>query len=388
MAYERDNITRLAAYRPGEQPQPAPGHRVVKLNTNENPYPPPEVVLDAIRAVSAHALRRYPPASAQRFREVAAQIHGLAPDQVIATNGGDELLRLAFTVFSRPRQADVSMVPPQPDGAQPGLGQSPTESPGGVGVSDPTYSLYQVLAHIQDTPMTQIPLAADDALPEDFADRLNAAGCRLALLVNPHAPSGRLRSLVELERIARVFAGVLLIDEAYVDFATHDALPLLHPDMGLENVLLLRSLSKGYSLAGLRFGYGLGHRDLIAALDKARDSYNTGVLSQAAAIAALEHRDAAAKTWRAVIDERGRLSEALARRGFTVMPSQSNFILAKPPLSTTASNLYQSLKTREIYVRYFDMAGLRDKLRITIGTPEENDLLLAALDRISKQDER
>ncbi len=358
MAYERENIRRLEAYVPGEQPRAA---EVVKLNTNENPYPPPPPVLEAIAAVDAEALRRYPSPTATRFREVAAALHRVHPEQVIATNGGDELLRLAVTVFCDPR------------GPRRG---------GGMGETQPTYSLYDVLAGIQDTPVTRVPLEDDWSIPADFTARLNEAGCRLAMVVNPHAPSGRLEPIATLRKIAQTFRGVLLIDEAYVDFADADALELVREGSGLDNVLVLRSLSKGYALAGLRFGYGIGHADLIAALNKARDSYPTDVLAQAAAVAALEHRDQAAQTWRAVRDQRQSLADRLRALGFTVPPSQSNFLLATaPPGGPTARSLYQSLKQRGILVRYFDQDRLRDKLRITVGTPEQNETLLAALDR-------
>lgn len=363
MSYERPNIQKLEAYTPGEQPATTD---VVKLNTNENPYPPPAAVLEAIRQVSSESLRRYPPPLAPGFRRVAAEVHGVAPEQVIATNGGDELLRLAVTVFCSSRGEGAA---------------------GGIAIAEPSYSLYPVLAAIHDTPVRRIALREDFALGRDFAGQALAADCRLVMLVNPHAPSGRLQPLEELERIARQLLGraVLLIDEAYVDFAERDALPLLEPARGLDNVLLLRTLSKGYSLAGLRFGYGLGQPTLIAALDKARDSYNTDVLSQAAAIAALGARQEASTTWRRVIAERRRLTTQLTAMGFGVQPSQSNFILACPPSARTthggpfARDLYESLKRQGIFVRYFDQDRLRDKLRITIGTPAQNDALLAAL---------
>jgi len=253
-------------------------------------------------------------------------------------------------------------------------------SRGGVGVAEPSYSLYQVLAAIQDTPLTRVLLNDDWSLPVDFADRLNAAGCRLAMVVNPHAPSGYLESLEKIESIARAFQGVLLIDEAYVNFSTRDALPLLDPARGLDNVLLLRTLSKGYSLAGLRFGYGLGSAKLIAAINKVKDSYPTDVLAQAAAAAALNEQATAKKTWQAVISERSRMTGELTRRGYRVYPSESNFILIVPPSHLKARDTYESLKRRAILVRYFDQERLRDKLRVTIGTPAENDALLKALD--------
>ena len=364
MAYERPNITALAAYVPGEQPAATD---LVKLNTNENPYPPPEPVLEAVRGIDAEALRRYPSPTAAPFRQLAAEMHALTPEQVIATNGGDELLRLAITVFCEPRA-----------GGRGGRSGGGGGGGGGLGIAEPSYSLYPVLAAIHDTPVTRLGLGEGFELPGDFADRLNAARCRLAMLVSPHAPSGRLVPVDQLAELARRFDGVLLIDEAYVDFADGDALELVRA--GLENVLVLRSLSKGYSLAGLRFGYGLGHAGLIAVLDKARDSYNTDAVSQAAAVAALRHRDAAAASCAKVRRERARLSEALGQRRWHVGPSDANFLLATPPPEGPgAAEIYESLKARGIYVRYFDQQRLRDKLRITIGTAEQNDALLAAL---------
>ncbi len=383
MPYERDNISRLTAYAPGEQPQS--DERVIKLNTNENPYPPMTPVMDAIRSLPAESLRKYPSPAAMNFRWAAAQVHEVDPDQIIATNGGDELLRLAISVFCDPI-----------------TGQS---TRGGVGVVEPSYSLYPVLAAAHDTSVTRVALNDDYSLPDDLEEKMIAAGVNLLLLVNPHAPSGALIPLQRMDRLASALEGkaVLLIDEAYVDFATHDCLPLVRKTGGLDNVLLLRTMSKGYSLAGLRFGYGIGGANLIASMDKARDSYNTDALSQAAATAALANRALAAQSWRKVIDERSRMTRELSRRGWHVFPSQTNFILTvppakpdgesasrrgnppAPPLSVDAKGpaartIYESLKARNILVRYFDHEGLRDKLRITIGTPEENDAVLAALD--------
>ncbi|MEM8737369.1 MAG: aminotransferase class I/II-fold pyridoxal phosphate-dependent enzyme [Planctomycetota bacterium] len=372
MGYERDNIRRLSAYVPGEQPgyrETANGGfgQTIKLNTNENPYPPSPAVLEAVRGLSPEALRLYPPADAAEFRAAAAEVHGLSPEHVIATNGGDELLRLLFTVYGVPRDLD-----------------RPSAGAGGIGVTDPSYSLYPVLAHIQDTPITVIerPDTPDGsfALPERYADQLNRAGCRLACIVNPHAPSGRLEPLETLRALAADFKGLLVVDEAYADFAPHSALPLLRDD-GLDNVVVLRSLSKGYALAGLRFGYGLAAPSTIATLDKARDSYNTDILSQAAATAALRDQDYARSTWERVIAERERLAAALRGRGFRVPESHSNFVLATvPPAGPDAPALYRHLKAHHVLIRYFDRPRLRDRLRISVGTPSQNDRLLELLD--------
>lgn len=355
MRYVRDNIDRLAAYTPGEQPVRTD---VVKLNTNENPYPPTQAVMRAIAAVSPDQLRRYPSPQATTFRKAAAEVHDVQPTQIIATNGGDELLRMVMTAFCQPH----------PQGGR------------GVGVASPSYSLYPVLAEIHETSVTVVPLNDDFSIPADFATRLNDTACGLAMLVNPHAPSGRFQPIDQLAEIARSFNGVLLIDEAYVDFAQSDALSLVRGESAMKNVVILRTLSKGYSLAGLRFGYGVAHASLIEALDKIRDSYNTDAVSQAAAVAALQSRADASQSWKKVIDERQRMTHELKALGFAVLPSASNFVLASPtPGGLAAADIYRSLKDRGIFVRYFDQDRLRDKLRITIGTPQQNDALLAGI---------
>lgn len=357
MSYERDAIARMSGYVPGEQPARTV---VAKLNTNENPYPPCEAVMAALRGIDGHALRRYPSAMADGFRSEAARLHDVAPDHVIATNGGDELLRLAITTFLEPG--------------------------GPLGIAEPGYSLYPVLAALHDSPLARVPLADDWAVPADIAEQWNRAGARLAMLVNPHAPSGRLKPVAEVAEIARAFDGVLLVDEAYVDFIDpalgYDSVPLVRE---LPNVLLLRTMSKGYSLAGLRFAYGIGAPGLVAPmLTKSKDSYNVDAVAQALATASLRHRDEAAKTWAAVRGERERIQAALATRGFACPPSQTNFLLATVPASHGgAVAVYRGLADAGIYVRWFDQDRLRDKLRISIGTPDENDALLAALDAMN-----
>lgn len=369
MTFERDNIKALHAYTPGEQPQET---GVIKLNTNENPYPPSPKVMAAISAVLPEQLRKYPPPSAMKFRQAAAKLHGVSAEQIIATNGGDELLRLAFTVFCDPQKGDEKRG-----------GFSYPRTQGGVGVAEPSYSLYPVLADIHDSLIARVPLNEDWSIPGDWASKLNDAGCRLGLIVNPHAPSGHLESVESLEKQARAFKGVLMIDEAYVDFAGQSALGLLEEKRGLSNVIILRTLSKGYSLAGLRFGYGIGHAPLIAAMNKAKDSYNTDMLSQAAAIAALEDQEYAQGTWKKVLSERARLVGELEKRGWTVLPSASNFILVTPVAGKPpAKKIYESLKDAGILVRYFDQDRLRDKLRITVGDGAQNDRLLRHIDSI------
>lgn len=379
MPTPRENIQSLSPYRPGEQLDTAV---VTKLNTNENPYPPSPEVMQAIRDLPAENLRIYPPPLAQPFREAAANLHGLDPTHLIATNGGDELLRLILTCYCEPN-APTSRS--QTSAVVSGSAETYGVTSGGIGVTDPTYSLYPVLAEIQDTPVVKVDRDQDFAIASDTIERWNQAGCAVGMIVNPHAPTGRFESADALRDFANRFNGLLVIDEAYIDFAPDNALPLVRD--GLDNVILLRSLSKGYSLAGLRFGYGIAHRDVIATLDKARDSYNTDALSQTAAIAAITDQAYAQDTWQKVNAQRDRLTAELRQRGLVVIESQSNFVLTTPPQTGadkhTAQELYTHLKARNLLVRYFNAPRLDDKLRITVGTEEQIDKLLAAIDEFA-----
>ena len=353
MSYARASIQRAAGYTPGKQPTSV---TAIKLNTNENPYPPCDAVMAALHEISGDALRRYPPPFADPFREVAAHLHGVAIDNVIAVNGGDELLRLAITTFVDPG------VP--------------------IGVFEPSYSLYPVLAEIHGSPVFRVDLDSEWGMPTYAARAFNEAHVPLVFVVSPHAPSGRLASIAELDAFARDLDGVLVIDEAYVDFVApahgHDAVRLVHAH---DNVLLLRTLSKGYSLAGLRFGYGIGHRDLVLPmLTKTRDSYNVDVVAQTLAKAALTHRDAAAETWKRVRIAREEMRAELAAIGLFTPPSESNFVLATVPHGAhSAADVCRTLDARGVLVRHFDAPRLDDKLRITIGTPEQNARLVEEL---------
>jgi histidinol-phosphate aminotransferase len=350
MGYERASIAAMQGYVPGKQP--ASGE-TIKLNTNENPYPPSAAVMRELAAISEDALRRYPPPSAERFRQVAAELHGVGPEQVVAVNGGDELLRLVLTTFVDPGTP--------------------------IGLVEPSYSLYPVLAGIHGSPVVRAPAEPDWSLPSDLASRMNRAGVKVLFVVNPHAPSGQLSSAAQIAALARDFEGVLLVDEAYVDFVdpvlAHDVVARIAEH---DNLLVLRTLSKGYSLAGLRFGYGLGAASLIAPLLwKTRDSYNVDIVAQRLATVALEHRAEASETWRKVRIERARVSAALAQLGLDVVgESQSNFVLARVPPSASALALQQALEQRFLLVRHFNEPRLESSLRISICTQEQDDRLL------------
>ena len=352
MAWVRDNIAAMKGYVPGEQPSDA---GVIKLNTNENPYPPSPRVMEAIRAVTPDRLRRYPDPDANVFRQAAAKVHGISPEMIMATNGGDELLALLFRAC---------------------VGEGDR-----VAFLNPAYSLYPVLGAMQAARPVALPYeitGGDWRLPDDIF-KLNA---KLLLIVNPNAPSGTLIDRDMLARVIGGFPGAVLIDEAYVDFAPTSALELVGQ---FANLILLRSLSKGYSLAGMRFGYGIARESFLRELHKVRDSYPCDAVAIAAARAAIEDQAYARGTWEKVLQERRCVTEQLRNMGFVVPRSHANFVLAQTPAGSDAERLYQRLKDRNILVRYFPQPRLADKLRITIGTPVQNGALLEAIGELAKE---
>lgn len=355
MSFERKNILNMLGYVPGEQPKL---DSVIKLNTNENPYPASPDVAAALAAIDVAELRRYPQALAEDFRATAANLHGVQDSNIIPTNGGDELLRLALTTFVEAEEI--------------------------VAVTQPSYSLYPVLAEVQNCNLVEIPLEENWTMPEDFARNLNSLDAKMCILVNPHAPTGALLCSDYLSELATQFNGVLIIDEAYVDFVEpelkYDCVPLVSE---LENLLILRSLSKGYSLAGLRFGYGIASESLAnPIMFKTRDSYNTDYIAQKLACTALESREYVEANWARIRLSRSTLASGLQQLGFSCLPSQTNFLLCEAPQNQDAEALYQALKSRHILVRYFNQPRLKNMLRISVGSEEENASLLSALSEI------
>jgi histidinol-phosphate aminotransferase len=349
MSYFRDNIEKMAGYVPGFQPKTA---EVIKLNTNENPYPPSPAVLNVIRNINAEQLRRYPDPVGTAFRETAGKLNGVAADYIMCTNGGDELLSLAIRAFCDDERLLAYPVP--------------------------TYSLYPVLAELENCKTIEIPFDAEYNLPSSLAK----TGAALTIVCNPNAPSGSFISMDELASLADELKGksVLLIDEAYVDFSPTNCAGLVKK---FDNVIILRSLSKGYSLAGLRFGYAIAQPTLIDGLMKVKDSYNVNAIAIAAATAAINDQDYFKANVETVKAERKRVTGELRKLSLTVPESFSNFVLTQCR-NPNAKEIFNQLVQRNIYVRYFKLPGIEDKLRITIGTPQQNDTLLAALKEILK----
>ncbi|MDA1140490.1 MAG: histidinol-phosphate transaminase [Planctomycetota bacterium] len=342
MSYFRPNIDAMEGYTPGEQPK---GDDFIKLNTNENPYPPSMKVYDAIREEVNTNLRKYPDPVCQAVRDKAAVIYGLTADQIIVGNGSDDLLTMICRAFVSEGELIVQPYP--------------------------TYSLYEALAQIQNAKMKSIPFTEFNHLPEDLA----VPGAKVTFVANPNSPTGTVVSFEELSEFAGRIKGILVVDEAYVDFGERNSLPLVQEH---DNVIILRTFSKSFSMAGLRVGLGFAHPGLIHGLMKVKDSYNVSRISQAAALAALEDTEYTEAMIGRVRSTRGRLVVALQVLGLHVYSSHSNFLWVRCS-QPSAKSIYEELKLRKILVRFFNHPGLDDCIRITVGTDDQTDTLIDAL---------
>ena len=360
----RPLVRQLHAYVPGEQPRI---RGLVKLNTNENPYPPSPKVLAAVRAAVDERLRLYPNPTSHALRARLAALHKCAPDNVFVGNGSDEILALAVRAF----------VEPLPRGGK-------TARPDATSVVQyftPSYSLYPVLADTHGAARLAVPLTPDFDLPDVRSLRRGRRwrfDAALTLVTTPNAPSGRGYETAALDTLCRSMRGVVLLDEAYVDFAEDDAMALA---MKYPHVLVARTFSKAYSLCFQRVGYVVGHPMLIDALDRIRDSYNVNGLGQIAALATLDHLPYYRTNFARVIRTREALGRTLTEYGFDVLPSQTNFLLVRPP-AFPAKVWLERLRAQKILVRWFDAPGIQDYLRISIGTDRETQSLVRAVRRI------
>jgi len=342
----RRNIARMEGYVPGEQPR---GRDFIKLNTNENPYPPSPRVREAILRELGEPLRLYPDPGSTALRRQAALTYGFDLPNVIAGNGSDDLLAMIARAFVG--EGDLLACPV------------------------PTYTLYDTLVRIQAGKMAGVPYPEDYSLPRGLAGKK----ARVTIVANPNSPSGTAVPLRALAELADAVHGVLVVDEAYADFADETALPLARER---KNVIVLRTLSKSFSLAGMRIGLGFAHPRIIEGLEKVRDSYNLNRLSIAAGTAALADIAWMERNIAMIRKTREGLASALPAAGFAPFPSRSNFILARRMRGGSARPAYEGLKRRKILVRYFDTPRLADSLRITVGTDEEVAALLGALKAI------
>ena len=346
MSYFRTNIEKMSGYTPGEQPKDG---IYIKLNTNENPYPPSSKVLNAIKGAANENLRLYPDPIATAARIKIAEILGTKPERIMAGNGSDDLLSIIIRSFAG--QGDKVVFP------------------------YPSYMLYKTLAELQDGIACAIDFTETYSLPQDFI----VQGAKVTFIANPNSPSGTMISSQEISRIASEMDGILVVDEAYADFADDNCLSLVEQH---NNILILRTLSKSYSLAGIRLGFCIAQESLIQGMMKVKDSYNVDRLSIDAVVAALDDQKSMKANVERIKETRRYLTGSLRDMGFFVYPSQTNFILAQCMKGVSAHTLYQTLKSRKILVRYFNLRRLDDCLRITIGTREEIDILLKNLKEI------
>ena len=336
-------VRALTPYTPGEQPK---SRSVVKLNTNENPYPPSPLVAKTLAAFDLDRLRRYPDPVFTELCGRIAELNGVQPGNVFVGNGSDEILSLAARAF--------------------------VENDEAIGAFDPSYSLYRTLAAIRDVPFVPSPLADGFAWAEPVT-----TGVALFLLTNPNAPTSIRYPAETVAEFARRFPGVVIVDEAYADFSDANCMALAAAE-GNTNVIVMRTLSKSFSLAGLRLGYCVGPTDLIEALYKIKDSYNVDALAQEVALAALHDIPWMKRNTAKVVATRARTAEELRRRGWDVPEPQSNFLFARPA-HRPAAELFEALRARNIFVRYFPGPRTGDRLRITIGTDADMAQLLEAL---------
>lgn len=344
-SYFRSSVDAMTGYVPGEQPKP--GTPIVKLNTNENPYPPSPDAIAVLRSLDPEWLRRYPDPYANDFRQAISEALGIPKDWIMVGNGSDDLLNVIVRACAEPGRKVVYPMP--------------------------TYVLYRTLVEMQAADRVEIPYGDRYEFP---IDELIAAQGAITFIASPNSPSGHSVAPSDLRQLAAKLAGVLVIDEAYVDFAEETALPLVHE---FENVLILRTLSKGYSLAGLRLGFAIAQPRLLSGLFKIKDSYNIDAIATLVGTAAMRDQDYKNECAEKVKQSRATLAIDLQQLGWKVWNSQTNFLLTQP--QNNAEQIYLALKERGILVRYFKQPGLDDKLRITVGTDEQNQTLIEALIR-------
>ncbi len=345
----RPAIDAMEGYVPGEQPK---DRRYVKLNTNENPYPPSPKVEEALRSLDVKTLCRYPDPVSTSLRDAAAELFDLDREWILAGNGSDDILTIAVRCFAQKDMPIASM--------------------------DPSYSLYPILADIQDAPIRLIALDEQFQLPKDLLEQLE--GCNLFFLTRPNAPTGIAYPMEQVRAICAGFDGIVFIDEAYVDFADDHCAALVKE---YDNVIVCRTVSKSYSLANVRLGFAVANPELIAGMMKVKDSYNVSGLTQALAEAALRDQDYLNQSVQRIKTTRDRVARGLNELDFQVLDSQTNFLFAKPPCDAAA--LFDGLKRNGVLVRYFSAEHTREWLRITVGTEDEMNEFLRMTKNLLKE---
>ncbi len=340
-SYFRPEIDAMEGYTPGEQPKVVD---LIKLNTNENPYPPSPRIAGLLQGFDSSLLRLYPEPLADSLRDVIAGLHGVERENVIAGNGSDDLLTMVVRCFTDKNRKAACV--------------------------DPTYSLYEVLTDIQGSECVKISLNEDFSLPDNLEDQLK--GTNLFLLPGPNAPTGNAFPKARIEKLCREYDGIVFLDGAYSDFSDVDCMDLAQK---YPNVIASKTLSKSYSLAGVRLGYAIACPEIIDGMMKVKDSYNVNMLTQKIAMTALQDQEYLKSTVAKIRATRERLSTALSEFGFKVMPSDANFVFVSPP-DGNGGVYFEALRENNIIVRYFPGERTGGFVRITIGTDKQIDRLL------------
>ena len=369
---------RLTAYVPGEQPKI---QGLIKLNTNENPYPPSPRVLEEIKKAVDSRLRLYPNPTADALRDKLAEYHNCHRDNIIVGNGSDEILAMAVRGFLDP---SIDCLFPANTSEVGNIQSKQCEASCSLQYLWPCYSLYPILATNHGVKVNPVLLHPDFSLPSIHELKMGQKWdfqAALTFITTPNAPSGRGYSTAELELFCQAQQGIVLLDETYVDFANEHAMSLA---LKYPNVLVARTFSKAYSLCFQRVGYCVGPKPLIDALHKIRDSYNVNGLGQIAALATLNDLEYYQQNFRRIIATRKFLFTEMTEMGFAIFPSQTNFLFAKPPFAS-AQQWFEWLRERKILVRWFSLPEVKDYLRISIGTEEETATLLEAIREILKR---
>ena len=345
-SYFRPGIDAMEGYTPGEQPKTMD---IIKLNTNESPFPPAPGVKQALLDFETVRLRRYPDPVSSVLREEIAAMNGYGPENIITGNGSDDLLTILTRCFTDEHRA--------------------------MACFDPSYSLYPTLANLQGAPCIRVPLTDDFDIPDDVLER--AAGANLFFIARPNAPTGNLFAKVKMERICAGFKGIVVIDEAYADFSRDNCMELVKK---YANVVITRTFSKSRSLAGLRFAFAVAHPKIIEGMMKMKDSYNVSMLTQVLALASLRDPGYFEKCVNEIKANREVLAESLRKLSFEILPSETNFLFVRPPKN--AKKYFEDLKLKNIVVRYFPMTRTCNYVRITVGSAAENAALLKATEEI------
>ncbi|MCB1196480.1 histidinol-phosphate transaminase [bacterium] len=348
MNYFRKCVREIEPYVPGLQLNDP---EIIKLNTNENPYPPSEKVLSSLKNQINETLRLYPDPVSNELRDTIAKTYSLNRDNIIVGNGSDEMLSLIFRAFVEPGDSTLFFYP--------------------------TYTLYTVLAQANSANIIQIQL--DDLF--NIPDQPFPKNCKLCCVPNPNVPSGNFIPHHVLKCLANTIDGILVIDEAYVDFAEDNCLNLLKEN---DNIIITRTFSKSFSLAGMRIGYSIASPHIIDGLMSIKDSYNLNRLSAVAAKAALDDIETIHLTIQKIKAVRSQTAHELKKLGFDVLPSQTNFIFTRHP-RIHSKDLYEKLLARKILVRYFNQPRVNAYVRITIGTESEMETLIKTISQIMEK---